>query len=154
MGLFDIFKKNKKIDVQILEQQMDQKIFNILQNYLPNNWLEVVFFVGYYKDDSGYFKYWVKTEKGQYVDCFTLIPEPKQGEKDILQEQLMKLHKEMKWVRGKLSEKHKWICMVMSISNQGKLTKTYDYADGVVKQNLMQYVEDYKNKLNEKYCKE
>ena len=153
MGLFDIFKKkNKEVDVQILEQQMDQKIFNILQEYLSNNWIEVVFFAGYYREESGYFKYWIKMENGQYLDCFTLIPEPKSGEKDALQEQLMKLHKEMQFVRSKLSEKQKWVCMEMSILNQGKLTKNYDYADGVAKEYLIQYVEDYKNKLNENYC--
>lgn len=153
MGLFNFLKnKDKKIDVDMLEQQMDQKIFNILQIYLPKDWIEVVFFAGYYREDSGYFKYWVKMRDGHYVDCFTLIPEPKPEEKDILQEQLMQLHKEMQLVRSKLSEKQKWICMEMSISNQGKLTKNYDYADGVAKENLMKYVESYKNKLNEKYC--
>lgn len=156
MGLFNIFKKedkvNTEVDAQMLEQQMNQKIFNILQEYLPNNWVEVVFFAGYYKEDSGYFKYWVKMENGQYVDCFTLIPAPKQGEKDVLQQQLMDLHKEMQFVRGKLNEKQRWVCMEMSISNQGKLTKNYNYADGVAKEDFVQYVKDYKDMLNKKYC--
>ena len=31
------------------------------------------------------------------------------------------------------------------------MTKNYDYADGVDKQQLQKYVEDYKDKLNKKY---
>lgn len=153
MGLFNIFKREKKeVDVQMLQQQIDQKIFNILQEYLPNNWEEVVLFAGYYKEDSGYFKYWVKKENGQYVDCFTLIPEPKQGEKDVLQEQLMQLHKEIQFIRTRLEDKQRWVCMEMSISSQGNLTKNYDYADGIAKDDFMQYVKDYKDRLNKKYC--
>lgn len=152
MGLFNIFKKkNKEEDIKILEQEMDQHIFDVLQEYLPKEWQEVVFFAGYYKEDSGYFKYWIKTENGDYIDCFTLIPEPQPGEKDALQEQFIKVHKEIQFVRNKLQTSQKWICMEMRVSNQGGLTKNYDYADGVDDDGLMQYVEDYKNKLNERY---
>lgn len=152
MGLFDIFKKkNKEYDIHILEQQLDQKLFDILQDYLPKNWIEIVFYVGYYSDDSGCFEYWVKMENGKYINCFTLIPEPKPGEKDILQEQLLKLHKEIKFVRTKLSEKQKWVCMEMTITNQGKLSKNYDYADGVEKEDLLNYVENQRIALNKKY---
>ena len=151
MGLFEIFKKKNEVDSQILEQQADQKIFNILQYYIPKNWLEIVFFAGYYKEDSGYFKYWLKMENGQYIDCFTLIPEPKPGEKDILQEQLMEIHQTIKVIRRKLSEEQKWVCMKMCILNNGKFEKSYDYADGIAKEKLMQFVEDYKDKLNKKY---
>lgn len=153
MGLFNIFKKKtKEIDIHLLEQQTDQKIFNILQKYLPDGWLEVVFFAGYYKDDSGYFKYWIKLENEKYIDCFHFIPEPKAGEKDILQDQLMEIHNALKFVRLKLSDKHRWVCMKMSVNNKGELLKNYDYADGVAKENLKQYVVEYKDILNEKYA--
>jgi len=152
MGLFDIFKKkNKEDNLLLLEQQMDEKIFTILQKYLPNNWQEVIFFAGYYREDSGYFKYWIKLDNGSYIDCFTLIPEPKQNEKDVLQEQFMQIHKEIRFVREKLSEKQKWVILTMSINNLGQMAKEYDYADGVAKENLMQFVESYKNNLNKKY---
>lgn len=155
MGLFNLFnqkrKENEENNVQLLEQQMDQKIFNILQDHLPNNWVEVCFFAGYYREDSGYFKYWVKLDNGQYIDCFTLIPKPQPGEKDDLQEQLMMLHREMQSVRVKLNEKQKWVCMEMIITNQGKLSKKYDYADGVEREDLIRHVEKYKNTLNERY---
>ena len=143
--------KAKDREVELLEQQMTQKLFDILQYYLPEGWQEVNFFAGYYKNDCGYFKYWVKMENGQYIDCFRLISQPKPGEKDILQEQLIKLHKEIFSIRSKLSEKDKWVCMEFVVSNQGKLAKNYDYADGVEKDNLMQYVTDYKDKLNQRY---
>ena len=50
-----------------------------------------------------------------------------------------------------MTEKQKWFCMEISISGQGKMAKKYSYADSVEKDNLMQYVEDYENKLNKKY---
>ena len=144
--------KGIKIDVQLLEQQMDQNIFNILQKYLPKNWQEVIFFAGYYQEIDAYFKYWVKLPEGNYIDCFNLIPEPKPGKKDILQEQLMLLHREISEVRRHLIlNKKDWVCFEMSVSSQGKMTKNYDYADGVSKQKLQKYVEDYKDKLNKKY---
>ena len=151
MGFFDKFKKTKEVDIHELTQQMDQNIFDILQDYLPKNWQEVIFFAGYYKDDSGYFKYWVKQGNGQYINCFNLIPAPNPGEKDILQEQLMKLHNEMKFVRTKLDIKQKWVCMEMFITNQGQLSKKYNYADGVAEENLYDFVVAYKNMLNKRY---
>lgn len=154
MKLFNIFKnKNKKIDIKILEQHTDQKIFNILQQYLPNNWQEVIFFAGYYKEDCGYFKYWIKLESGKFIDCFNLIPEPKPGEIDKAQEQLMKIKCELKFIRNQLTEKNKWVCMLLRITNKGQLSKHYDYADGIAKNNLMLYVESYKNQLNEEFAK-
>lgn len=139
------------MDTTILDQQMTQNIFDILQMHLPSGWLEVNFFAGYYKDDSGFFKYWVKTSDGKYISCFTLIPEPNPGEKDILQEQLSLLHREMKSVRTKLPKEQKWVCMEMSVTNKGQLSKNYDYADGIAEENLMQYIKDYRQKLNQKY---
>ena len=154
MGLFDIFKRKNKeeyVDIHILHQQMSQNVFDILQEYLPNNWKEVIFFVGYYKDDSGYFKYWIKMENDKYIDCFNLIPDPKPGEKDCLQEQLMRLHNELKFLRSKLSNHDKWVCMEMSVSNQGKMSQKYDYAEGIAQEDYKQYVEEYKNNLNKKF---
>ena len=148
MGFLSMFKRKER---EILEQKTDQKIFNILQEYLPKGWLEIVFFVGYYNEDSGYFKYWVKLQSGRYIDCFYLIPEPKSGEKDILQEQLMRIHKKFQIFRNKLNKKQKWVCMNMCISNNGSFKKSYDYADGISKENLAKFVEEYKNKLNKKY---
>ena len=139
------------VDVHILESQVDQKMFEILQEFLPNNWEQVVFFAGYYNNNSGYFQYWVKLASGEYVDCFSLVPEPKSGEKDVLQEQLMKLHKEMQNLRLHLPPKQLWVCMEMTISNNGKLSKKYDYADGVEKDNLQEFVEDYQEQLREKF---
>ena len=143
--------KNEEIDIQLLEQQMDQNIFDIFQDYLPRDWYEVVFFAGYYKDDSCYLKYWVRGENGPFINCFNLIPEPQEGEEDIIQEQLMELHREIKFVRTNLNDKQKWVCMEMTLTSQGHMSKKYDYADGVAEADLKQYVENYKSKLNEKY---
>lgn len=151
MGFFDFFMKKKKIGTVCLEQQMDQNIFDILKSYLPIGWLEVIFFAGYYKKDSAFFKYWVKTGNGNFIDCFTLIPEPKQGEEDILQKQFRQLHKVIQKVREQFDEKNKWVILTMSINCSGQMSKEYDYANGVLQEKLMQYVEEYKNKLNEKY---
>ena len=150
MGIFDFFKKKEKkedVDIHVLEQDMNQRLFNVLQEYLPNGWEEVVLFAGYYREDSGYFKYWVKLENGEYIDCFNLIPPPQQDEEDELQKQLMKFHRISAPVRNKM----KWVCMIMSVTNQGKLSKNYDYAEGVEEENLKQYIEDFKNELNKKY---
>lgn len=81
-----------------------------------------------------------------------MIPESKLGEKDILQEQLMLLHREIAKVRRYLvAEKKEWVCLEMIVPNQGKMSKNYGYADGISKQELQKYVEDYKGKLNKKY---
>lgn len=151
-------KKDKKVEkeekkrhknmakIAKTNQSMIQHLANILQEYLPTGWQEVVFFAGYYQDDSGFLKYFVKLDNGKYIDCFNLIPEDK-----ILQPQLFRLHREIKSVRVKLPQKHKWVCMVFSFTNQGKFDQEYDYADGVAQSDLQNYVENYKNKLNTKY---
>ena len=158
MGLLNIFKKKqfKETDIEKImqaDQQMTQKVVTLLQEYLPNDWQEVVFYAGFYKDDCGYFKYFIKLANGEYIDCFTLIPEPEAGKKDILQEQLMKLNNEIKSFRTRLPKKHKWVCMVITFTNEGKFDKDYDYADGIKEDDLQAYVETYKNKLNAKYLK-
>ena len=158
MGLLNIFKKKqfKETDIEKImkaDQQMTQKVVTILQEYLPNDWQEVVFYAGFYQDDCGYFKYFIKLANGKYIDCFTLIPEPEAGKKDILQEQLMKLNNEIKSFRTRLPEKHKWVCMVITFTNEGKFDKDYDYADGIKEDDLQAYVATYKNKLNAKYLK-
>lgn len=158
MGLLNIFKKKqfKETDIEKImkaDQQMTQKVVTILQEYLPNDWQEVVFYAGFYKDDCGYFKYFIKLANGKYIDCFTLIPEPEAGKKDILQEQLMKLNNEIKSFRTRLPEKHKWVCMIINFTSEGKFDKDYDYADGIKEDDLQAYVATYKNKLNAKYLK-
>ncbi len=158
MGLLNIFKKKqfKETDIEKImkaDQQMTQKVVTILQEYLPNDWQEVVFYAGFYQDDCGYFKYFIKLANGKYIDCFTLIPEPEAGKKDILQEQLMKLNNEIKSFRTRLPEKHKWVCMVITFTSEGKFDKDYDYADGIKEDDLQAYVATYKNKLNAKYLK-
>ena len=72
-------------------------------------------------------------------------------EKDILQEQLLRLHNTIKPVRIKLDKKNKWVCMELSVTNEGNLSKKYDYADGIKPENYVEYVKDCKDKLNNKF---
>lgn len=145
-------KKFKEKDISKiikLDKEMTQKILYALQWYLPDDWQEVVFYVGYYKDDCGFFKYYVKLEDGSYTDCYSILKEP--DATSIVQSQFMYLHKTISSLRVRLPKKQKWVCMVITFTSNGKFYKDYDYADGVAPENLMEYVETYKNKLNAKY---
>lgn len=127
MGLFDIFKKKKKtkeVDIDILQQQMYQSIFNKLAKCLPQRWKKVDFHLYH---TSKYFgiKYFVLTENNQWLDCFEYLD--KQTKDNLFDS----IEKEVAKTWNQLPDKHKWCVLNLIVDNQGHIDVNYDYADEV-----------------------
>ena len=100
-----------------------QTIFDKLQEYLPANWDEVVFYAAY-TEGSYSMKYYVKNGT-EITSCFNLM--------NINKAQLVKLFmsidKELKSERKTLSAKDTWSVMTMIVGADGVMKAHYDYTD-------------------------
>lgn len=107
----------------MMNNALFQNIFDILQKGLPDVWDKVILYAVY--DDNSYsIKYYVSSEKGRYIDCFSLGIMTKAQ----LIKQFMEIDKIISSDRKTLSEKEKWTCLTMTIESNGKFYTKFDYS--------------------------
>ena len=127
MGLFDIFKKKKQteeVDIHLLQQKMYQDIFSKIQEFLPQCWKKVDFHIFHTTKSFG-IKYYVMTEKNEWVDCFKLL------DKKLISRLFLSIDDDIANIWNQLPKKHKWYVLNMIVDNQGHIDVAYDYADEV-----------------------
>ena len=127
MGLFDIFKKKKQtkeVDVLLLQQKMYQDIFSKIQEFLPQGWKKVDFHV-YHTSSSFGIKYYVMTEKNEWIDCYKLL------DNKLRTKLFSSIYDGITNIWNQLPKKHKWHVLNMIVDNQGHIDVAYDYADDV-----------------------
>lgn len=116
-----------------------QKVFDILQPILPAEWKKLVLYVGY-TSGSYSMKYYTCDDKGNYIDCFS-----QQG---ISKAQLIKIFmgidKELSTERKLLEGKNRWNVMTMLVDCEGKMKTEYDYSD--ISENAIAYEQKWKEK--------
>lgn len=99
-----------------------QKVFDKLQDGLPEDWEKVVFYVAYL-DGSYSMKYFVNNGNGKYTDCFSIG--------NLTNTQIIKLFigidKVIRPIRKKLSEKEKWMSMTLKVDSKGNFKSEFDY---------------------------
>lgn len=113
----------KEVDINLIQQEMYQQIFNKLQDYLPEGWQKIDFHTVHTKRKYS-MKYFVMTEN-KWVDCFNLI------DRKELVRLFIDINKDITNVWNRLPEKHKWYVLNMVVDRQGHINVTYDYADDV-----------------------
>ena len=100
-----------------------QAIFNKLQEYLPANWDEVVFYAAY-AEGSYSMKYYVK--KGtEITSCFNLM----NVSKAQLVKLFMSIDRELVAERKSLPTKDLWSVMTMVIGADGNMKTHYDFTN-------------------------
>lgn len=121
-----------------MNNDLYQNIFDVLVDVLPSDWNKVAFMAGYTKGSYS-MKYYVKTENGDYLDCFEI------GNIDNIQilELFMKLDKIISQERSSLKEE-KWNVISMVVDSTGKMKTDFDYSD--ISENMIEYENQWKQK--------
>lgn len=99
-----------------------QKIIDILEKILPEEWSKIVFYAEY-TAGSYSMKYYVDLGDGKYIDCYSL----KQFSKIQFIGTWMEIDKEIAKIRKELEEHDKWSVLTIQIDRSGKFKADYDY---------------------------
>lgn len=115
-----------------------QKIFNEIEPVLPNEWQNLVLYVGYALGRYSV-KYYVSNADGEYVDCF------KQGiDKAQLIEIFTNINKIAESMRETSDGNGRWTVMTMIVASTGQMKAEFDYTD--ISENMISYEQEWKAK--------
>ena len=120
-------------------KEINEEIFNEIQDYLPEKWDKVIYWA-LYTNDSYSMKYFVKQDD-KYIDCFDLY------EDEELIDLFIKLDEIIQNYKAKLKEFDRWTSMVLEVNSDGSFKTNYDYAD------LNDMIIEYEEKLKKEYLK-
>lgn len=104
-----------------MNEELSQKIFDSLQDVLPDKWNKLVFYAAYY-EGSYSMKYYIDNGTGKYQDCFSLLPQ-----KAVIKK-FMELDRIITPERKKLSGKNKWTSLTMTVEGDGRFRTKFDYS--------------------------
>lgn len=121
-----------------MNNQIFQTIFNMLQEFLPSTWDEVVFYAAY-TEGSYSIKYYVKNGT-EVTNCFNL---PGLNKAQLVK-LFMAINKELAAARAALSAKDTWSVMTMIISADGNMKTYFDYDD--ISENSIAYAKAWEEK--------
>lgn len=120
-------------------KEINDVIFNEIQDYLPEKWDKVIYWA-LYTNDSYSMKYFIKQDD-KYTDCFDLYKD------EELIELFIKLDEIIQNYKANLKESNKWTAMVLEVNSDGSFKTNYDYAD------LKDIIVEYEEKLKNEYLK-
>ena len=120
-----------------MNEKIYQKIFDAIQDYLPESWAKVVFMAGY-TEGSYNMKFYVSKDGKSYVDCFSLNI----CSKAQLIKLFMGIDKAISKERKQLSDKDRWTVMTLSANANGSFKASFDYEN--ISENFLAYEKDWK----------
>lgn len=100
-----------------------QKIYDLLSSVLPNKWDKLVFYIEYV-DNSYQMKFFTKTGRNKYLDCFQTVKDTKK-----LMLVFNSIHQAVYPERNKLSKKEKWTVLTYILTSDGDFNTYFDYSD-------------------------
>ena len=122
-----------------MSEEIFQRVFDLIQPVLPNEWEKMVLFVGY-TAGSYTMKFYTSDKKGVFTDCFS----QKEANKTQLIKTFMSINKTLSASRKELADKDRWTVMTMIVSAEGKMKAEFDYTD--ISENLIAYEQAWKEK--------
>lgn len=122
-----------------MSNDMFQKIFDILIDFLPENWSKLVYMAEYY-EGSFSMKYYVKTSNSDYISCYDM--ENFDNNNFIITS--IELNKIISVNRLQLSEDKRWSAIAMTVESNGKMYTDFDYTNIIEDQ--IEYVENWEKK--------
>lgn len=114
-----------------------QKIFNTLQDILPDDWQKVIFYAEY-AESSYSMKYFVTTDQDSNIDCFKLKVISK---RDIIKA-FATIDSYITPVRKELNQKDKWNVMTLIVDDRGNFKADYEYED--ISEKSIEYFQKWK----------
>lgn len=107
-----------------MNEKTFQEVFDLIQDFLPQNWKETIFFAGYTKGSYS-MKYYCRVGDGTFIDCFSFD--------DVSRADLLKLFinidKILSKERASFDEKNRWTILTMIVDDSGKMKTEFDYDD-------------------------
>lgn len=122
-----------------MENSLFQSVFDLIQDYLPDNWEKMVLFAGY--TTGSYSMKFYSKQNEKFVDCFSFDGVTKS---DLIK-LFMKIDKLLKAERNRLSGKDKWTVFTMSIDNKGAMKTYFDYQDH--SEDMIAFEKEWKKKF-------
>lgn len=125
MRIFD-FNRKKLIKSNDLLHLMDIDIFDVLQMYLPEGWVQVNFFAGC-TSTSVAPKFYVLTSDYKWIDSNNLLPTETLVNNVLnpISEIILNVRKQIE--AGKHTEKKIWSTYELTISSDGNFGTRYEY---------------------------
>lgn len=122
-----------------MNEKIFQEVFDLLQDFLPQNWTKTILFAGY-TDGSYTMKYYCRTGNGTYTDCFSFG--------GVSRADLIKLFinidKILSKERALLDDGNKWSVMTMIVNDEGRMKTEFNYDDH--SQDMLGYEKEWKKK--------
>lgn len=122
-----------------MNNEIFQKVFDMIQPLLPKEWKRMVLYVGY-TTGSYSMKFYTSDKDGLYTDCFS--------QKGINRAQIIKLFMEVDKVlaseRKSLDDKNRWSVMTMIVEADGNMKTDFEYND--ISESAISYEQNWKNK--------
>lgn len=109
-----------------MNNDMFQKIFDILIDFLPENWSKLAYMAEFY-EGSYSMKFYVKTQNTDYISCLDM--ENFDNNKFIIK--TIELNKIISENRMQLDESKRWNAMAMIVDSNGKMTTDFDYTNQI-----------------------
>lgn len=122
-----------------MNNEIFQKVFDLIQPCLPADWKKMVLYVGY-TEGSYSMKFYTSDENGNYTDCFS----QKGANKVKLIQLFMSIDKVLAPERKTLEDKNRWSVMTMIVDSKGVMKSEFDYAD--IRENTIAYERSWKEK--------
>ena len=98
------------------------KIFELIQDCLPDNWRKVIFY-SVIAQDSFSMKYFVEQDNGILIDCFSVSNVNRMK----LHRTFMDIYSLINKYRMSLSEKERWSSIILIVNGDGKFKAKLDY---------------------------
>lgn len=122
-----------------MNNEIFQKVFNLVQSFLPEGWNKMILYVGY-AAGSYSMKFYTCDSQGLYTDCFKY----KGISKAKLIQLFMNIDKLLAPERKKSDEKNRWSIMTMIVDSEGNMKTEFDYAD--ISENAVAYEQRWKER--------
>ncbi len=120
-----------------MDNEIFQKIFDMLQPVLPTGWKRMILYAGY-TVGSYSMKFYTSNQGGEYTDCFSQ-PGTSRAELIAL---FMRIDKILAQERKVLDAKNKWSVMTMIVESDGNIKVEFEYAD--ISENALAYEKQWK----------
>lgn len=151
MGIFNFNRKKlkKSTDALGLTHLMHAEVFDVLQNYLPEGWVQVSFFAGC-TETSVSPKFFVLTSEYKWIDCFSLLDNT-----NLIYEVFRPVNKIILDTIKKLPEKHRFNTVELTVYADGRSDARYQYAynpkcSSAVERFLLKKQQEWNNRFERK----
>lgn len=122
-----------------MNEKIFQEVFDLLRDFLPQNWTKTILFAGYTKGSYS-MKYYCRTGNGTFTDCFILGGVSRA---DLLK-LFVNINKILSKERMSLDDKNRWSILTMIVDDDGKMKTEFDYDDH--SEDMLAYEKEWKKK--------